>query len=188
MIYFKWFVLCILDWMLLLTVPVAAPIVALFTRYQSYGEYPYTWGWIWGTYDNPPQGDEGFVRKRCWFPGETHGFKGYLNRIHWMIRNPLYGYAKTFCVRWTPTTVVTWTGNPDISDKYKVPGSYFAKAYDGEKLVAFEFYAVLPWGASHDLRMRLGWKVMTDKFTETGFAQLVNTINPFDGYGDTKAD
>lgn len=185
MIFAKWIILTLLDWLLLLTVPVAAPIIALFTRPQEYGRAPYSWGWIWGTYDNPPQGDEGFVLKRCLFPGATIGLKGYINRVQWMFRNPTYGYARMCAIDFIPGCVV-WANNYyDISDKERKPGWYYATVYSNGKLVGFEFYAVLPWSTDRDLRVRLGWKVMTDKFKGQGFAPLVNTINPFDGYGNT---
>lgn len=64
MIYIKWLALSLVDWALLLTVPVAAPIISAFTREQPYGLSPYSWGGMWGTYDNPPQGDKGYVRER----------------------------------------------------------------------------------------------------------------------------
>jgi len=103
MVYLRWLVLALLDYALLLTVPVAAPIIALFTRAQPYGLAPYSWGGLWGTYDNPPQGDQGFVGKRAPFVGVTTGWRGYLNRVMWMIRNPLYGYAAGFPCWRTPT-------------------------------------------------------------------------------------
>ena len=184
MIYLKWLVLAILDWMLLLTVPIAAPIIAAFTRAQPRHDEGYSWGWIWGTHDNPPQGDDGFVRKRCLFLGVTTGWKGYCNRVHWMIRNPLYGYAKLSGVPWAATHTTIVHGNPDISDKYKVPGWLFAQARNAKgKVVAFELYVIAPWSKSRNLRMRLGWKITTSKVHEYGFAQLVNTFNPLDGYG-----
>lgn len=184
MIYLKWLVLAIFDWILLLTVPFAAVIIALFTREQPRGLAPYKWGWIWGTYDNPPQGDEGFVRKRSLFVGVTTGFKGYLNRVHWMIRNPLYGYAKRTSVAWEEGVEISGTGDFNISDKEKRPGSYFAVAKLEGKVIAFEYYLVKPYSETRDIRVRLGWKIMTDKYKRYGFAQLVNSINPFDGYGD----
>lgn len=59
MIYLRWLALALLDWLLLLTVPIASPIIAAFTRAQPRHDDGYSWGWIWGTHDNPPQGDEG---------------------------------------------------------------------------------------------------------------------------------
>lgn len=198
MIYLKWLALALLDWALLITVPFAAVLVPIFTREMPYGLAPYTWGGLWGTYDNPPQGDQGFVRKRCLFPGYTTGLKGYVNRVHWMVRNNLYGFAKMASVPYTEGVVVAGVGNPNISDKDKRPGWYFSKAELNGETIAFEFYCVLPWMEeksftlfgrpvkfkARDLRCRLGWKIMTDKYKRYGFAQLVNTCNPIDGYGD----
>lgn len=185
MIYLKWFLFTILDYLLLLTVPLAALIISAFTREQPYNLGSYSWGSLWGTYDNPPQGDEGYVSKRSWFPGITTGFKGYLNRVWWMIRNPLYGYSKIAGLKYNPAYSLVVLGNENISDKYKIPGWMFARLYDRNKLVGFEFYYVKPWSETKDLRMRLGWKITTGKYEEFGFAHLVNTINPFDGYGDS---
>lgn len=184
MIYFKWFVLAILDLLLTLTVVVAAPIIALFTREQAYGKPEYTWGWLWGTYDNPPQGDQGYVTKRSLFLNETTGIKGYINRVMWMFRNPLYGFSRRAALEYNPSYKIVINGNKDISDKYKIPGHMLSKLYDGDKLVGFEFYMVKPWSDTKDLRVRLGWKLTTDKFASTGFAPLVVTCNPLDGYGN----
>ena len=209
-----WPLLALIDWALLLTLPIAAPVVvlvywlcpwsvpalaiglywglvavipaiALFARAQPHGMPDYTWGWLWGTYDNPPQGDEGFVDERAFFGPSTTGWRGYLNRVHWMLRNPLYGYAKLSGVLWEATHAIRTYGNPNISDKYKIPGWLFAVARNmAGQVVAFELYVVAPWLIGRCLRMRLGWKITTSKVHEYGFAQLVNTLNPFDGYGE----
>ena len=102
----------------------------------------------------------------------------------WMIRDPLYGYARYAALDYSPELQISLRGDPTISDKEKRPGWYFATARRDGRTVGFELYAVLPWSSSRNLRMRLGWKIMTDKFQRYGFAQLVNTFNPFDGYGD----
>ena len=184
MIYLKWLALALLDWLLLVTVPVAAILVSAFTREQPYNMRPYTWGGLWGTYDNPPQGDEGFVAKRAWFPGVTTGFKGYLNRVNWMIRNPLYGFAKKSSLEYSEEYDLEVTGKDGISDKDGIPGWYFVKVFHGKELVGFEFYGVFPYTKSLDVRIRLGWKVLTSKFKSQGFAPLVNTFNPVDGYNN----
>ena len=184
MIYVKWLVLCLLDWLLLLTVPVAAPVIAAFTRAQPHDAGPYSWGWLWGTYDNPPQGDEGYIRKRAPFPGLITGWQGYVNRVMWMIRNPCYGFARWTALDYIADQVQRVIGKDGISDKDKVPGWYFVRLYHFGDLVGFEFYGVFPWSETRNLRVRLGWKILTDKFQRNGFAQLVNTVNPFDGYGD----
>lgn len=200
MIYLKWLFLALLDWVLYLTIPFAVPVVAAIYGAMPYGLAPYTWGWIWGTWDNPPQGDEGYVRQRAPFIGYSTGWRGYINRCRWMIRNPLYGYALMASLEWTSDMVLSHIGDPDISDKERRPGWYYASLRRSGRLVGFEFYAVLPWLPNgltlrlwrwefylrpRDMRIRLGWKLMTDKVQRYGFAQLVNSINPLDGYGDS---
>lgn len=160
--------------LLLPTVPLVAPILSLFTKPDQT-----EWGWIYGTYDNPPQGDRGYVAKRAPFPNKLTGFKGYINRTMWIIRNPLYGYNKMAGVKYTGGEV-TIKGNPNISDKYKIPGWMLATY----KNKAFEFYCVLPYTSKRNIRIRIGYKIKSPKFKTMGFAPLVFTINPFDGYGN----
>lgn len=183
MIYLKWLALCLLDWVMHVTLLVAPPIIALFTRAMPYGQRPYTWGSLWGTWDNPPQGDEGFVAKHAFFVGVTDGWRGYINRVQWMWRNKLYGLAKIMAIDYDQPHTLTCIGDQTISDKEKRPGWYFARMSQEGRLIGFEFYGVFPWSETRNLRVRLGWKLMTDKFQRYGFAQLVNTVNPFDGYG-----
>lgn len=184
MIFLKWALLCIIDWALLIfTALPAAIIVPIFTKARPYkDDGSYSWGAWWGTYDNPPQGDEGFVAERAPFPNVITGWKGYINRVTWMLRNPLYGFAKRCALPWDRVMVVEYKGDPDISDKEGRPGWYLATVRD-DGLKGFEFYGVFPWSSGRCLRIRIGWKILTDKFQRYGFAQFVNTINPFDGYG-----
>lgn len=177
----KYSLAALLKLLLLPTVPLVAPILSLFTQPDQKN-----WGWVYGTYDNPPQGDRGYVAKRAPFPNHLTGFKGYINRVMWMIRNPLYGYNKWAGVKWDGGSVIL-SGNPNISDKYKISGWMWATYVDKKgRRKAFEFYAVLPYSSTRNLRIRLGYKIKSDKFPEMGFAPLVFTINPFDGYGETK--
>jgi len=185
MVYIKWFTIFCLYVLMLPTLLVVPFIIALIYKEEEYkDDGSYTWGWIWGTYDNPPQGDEGFVAKRSFFPNITTGLKGYINRVQWMWRNKLYGLDKYTSLKYKPSLKLQVKGKEDISDKEKVPGWYWVKAFDGKKLVGFELYCVLPWSDTRNLRARLGWKILTDKFERFGFAPHVNTFNPFDGYGD----
>lgn len=171
---------------LLPTVLVVSPVLALFTRSQYREDRQYSWGGLYGTYDNPPQGDQGYVTKRAPFPNVTTGVRGWFNRTVWTIRNPLYNYKRKVSVTYRECTVVTIKGNKDISDKYRIPGWMFARAYCSQgRLIAFEWYSVTPWSRKRGLRVRIGWKIKGRKFDRPNdFAPLVFTINPFDGYGN----
>lgn len=186
MIYLKWLLATLLDVLLLPTAYLLAPVIAAFTRPQL--DIPdkcnYSWGGIYGTYDNPPQGDQGFIRERCFFPQIVTGWRGYLNRCLWMWRNPLYSYQKIVGVKNQPGALVGHIGDASISDKYARPGWYYAELRDCTiELIAFELYCVLPWGFGKCLRVRIGYKIMTDKLERFGFAPLVDTINPVKSYG-----
>lgn len=185
-IIIKWLASAMLHILLLPTVLLAAPIISLWTRPAAHNRPGgYRWGWIWGTYDNPPQGDEGYVAKRAPYPRATAGLKGYINRVMWMVRNPLYGLNRKTGVFYQRNTRVIVRGNPDISDKYRIPGWMFATAHDGRTLQAFEFYAIVPWSRRRCLRVRLGWKIKGRKFTQQyDMAPLVTALNPLDGYGN----
>lgn len=172
--------------LLVFTVIPMSLLVPLYYRPQPYDQLDrYTWGGLYGTFDNPPQGDKAWLTKRCPFPNVTTGFKGYINRVGWMFRNPLYGYARQASIKWEDGDYRVQIGNPNISDKYKIAGWLITKCYSKDaKIKAAGFYCVLPWSKTRNLRIRLGWKVKSDKVEEIGLMQFVFTINPFDGYGN----
>lgn len=145
----------------------------------------YDWGIfsLWGTFDNPVEGDDRWIRQGSYWPGVTKGFKGYVNRVGWLLRNPMYGLAVKLSLWWKDGYRKELTGNPHISDKYGIPGSYTVKLYDGKnKIIGFEYYAVKPWSKGRCLRIRVGWKIDSSKVEEIGIMQFVFTCNPFDGY------
>lgn len=176
--------------LILFTYIPAALIVPLFYKdAKPNSEGRYTWGWIWGTYDNPPRGDRRWFESACPYPFVTDGFKGYYNRVRWLIRNPLYGFARKVGVLAYEDDNIILEGNEDISDKHNNPGKLISRCYDRKgKLKGAEIYIVKPWIKPFQnkrcLRVRLGWKVKSRSALERGFYQFVFTINPFDGLGD----
>lgn len=188
MIVIKFIALVFAKLLLLITVPFASFIVPIFTREQVAGLDNYTWGGWWGTFDNPPQGDRGYIAKHAPFVGVLTGWKGYINRVMWMLRNPLYGFAKYADADYEDSYVLSIKGNPAISDKYGVAGWMHASLRNkGGRMKAFEWYSVTPWSSRRCLRVRLGWKIKTDKMQERGWSRMVFTINPFDGYDNHRS-
>lgn len=182
--YIKFIVITLGKLVMFLGLPIALLIVPLVYRAQDAGKSLYSWGGQYGTFDNPPQGDRAFIAEHSPFPNVVTGWKGWINRVSWMWRNPLYGYSKSADVDLDATDVLEIKGNPAINDKYKIPGWMFATLRDKNgKLKAFEWYSITPWSKSRNLRVRLGWKIKTEKMQERGWARHVVTINPFDGYG-----
>ena len=188
MTYLKWLLISLLKIPLLLTVPIAAVLVPLFYRAdKDENKDLYKRKFLGGFYipfDNPVQGDRGWITKHSYFPNIITGFKGYLNRVGWLLRNPIYGFSKYASVTYEAVDTLTIKGNPNVNDKYKVAGWMFAMLRDSRgRLKAFEWYSVTPWSKTRDLRIRIGWKIKTDKMQERGWARHVVTINPFDGWG-----
>lgn len=165
----------------------AAFVVPAFTRAMPH-KLPegYRWGGWFGTYDNPPQGDGGFISKRAPYPNRLTGWRGYANRVQWMRRNRLYGLKRWLAVDYRVCTSRKFRGNPAINDKHRIAGWLFVTARcHSKKLQAFEWYSVTHYTKNRCLRIRLGWKIKGDKFDEAGeFGALVFTVNPFDSYGD----
>lgn len=186
-VYIKYGLLVILDTVSLLSSFIAVPILSIFTKAQpDLDEEGEAWGWLYGTWDNPPQGDEKWQRE-CYFPHITTGFKGYINRVGWLFRNPCYGFQKKAGIPYDKMNVISCEGNENISDKYEIAGKYFATVKDTNgKVLAFEYYIIKPWTIlpwKKCQRYRLGWKIMTDKYERYGFATLVDTINPMKSFG-----
>lgn len=188
MIALKYTALILLKILLFITVPFACILVPIFTRPQKPELDNYTWGWWWGTFDNPPQGDRGFIREHSFYPGVTTGLRGYLNRALWMWRNPLYGFAKCAKADYEGSYILSIKGNSAISDKYGVAGWMHASLRNkGGRMKAFEWYSVTPWSKKRCLRIRLGWKIKTDKMQARGWSRLVFTCNPLDGFDNHRS-
>lgn len=182
------YVISVVGYILLLPVSYpAAVLVSLFTAgVKESPERRYAWGWIFGTYDNPPQGDNGWITKRSYFPNVISGWKGYTNRVGWMIRNKLYGFKKLVSLPYKPSSLFVFKGDSTISDKTGVSGYLWTRVYDkAGRLYGWEWYSITPyWNGSKCIRIRLGWKIKGRKFTKEGdFAPLVFTINFFDNIG-----
>lgn len=185
MIYARWVLLAVFMITMNVVNLIAAPILSLFTAKG----WPEWGGWFW-TFDNPPQGDAGWINKRCYFPQVTTGMKGYLNRVGWLWRNPVYGLGKLVGVEFDRDIGdVYLTGDFKISDRTKQPGKrftrYFIHVAGWMKLQAFEFYMVRPYKRRPNrcLRIRLGWKIGGGSLQEKGFGMFVCVINPFMSYG-----
>ena len=190
-LYIKYIFLMIADIALMPVWLIGAIFLSIFTRAGSYHndeDVIYTWGGWLGTWDNPPQGDAGYNENRAFFKGGyTTGLKGYANRVGWLWRNPGYNFQRKIGMDYPEgdNWELSWVGNHTISDKYEIPGYYFAKLKIDGKTEAFEFYLVKPWLFGKCLRIRLGWKMMTDKFERYGFATFVDTVSPLKNYGDS---
>ena len=171
---------------LILLLPPAG-LLAPFLSLRTGDGWPSWGGWFW-TWDNPPQGDRGFLTKRAPFPNAVTGWRGWVNRTAWLWRNPLYGLKRRLAVPLLgDTELPIITGDSYISDRYGPPGRRRATIWRDGGIDAFELYIVRPYKLfpNRCLRVRVGWKIGGDSFLEDGFAPLVCVINPFKSYGES---
>jgi len=182
----RWLMYTIVDYILLPVWYFGAPFVALFTKPEE-PKSEYTWGGLFGTYDNPPQGSNKWIRTG-WFPGRTTNIKGYLNRVGWMWRNPGYGYQAYAGAYYDgDEQIILVSGDPHISDNKAKAGRMVAslKSNHDDRNLAFEFYLIHQWKwfPNKCLRIRVGYKLTSSKIGRLGFAPLVNTIQPWKQFG-----
>lgn len=182
MIYAKWLLFVVagtlMDLAGLFVVPVAIICGGINNRLPKWAS--------WWDNDREPFGD---VLRRHEFDCADTWFGMLWHRWNWLaLRNPSnnFGY-NVVGFKQTDTIVYLRTGNPNTSDQGE-GGHKFIRAIDRAtgRLVAFEFYAVLPYG-SRCLRLRLGWKIDHNMHpgllvTDGSPAQLANVINPFMPY------
>jgi hypothetical protein len=229
MIYIEWALKTLLDLFMVLAAFLLAPFISIFTEAQEdLDETTPYWGGLFGTYDNPPQGDAKHQREGI-FPGATEGWKGYVMRVTWLWRNPAYNFQKKVGIEkpqegsyhfshtgksWKDPRGLAVHDYLNISDKYAKPGWYYSELYEQSEVKAFEFYAIIPtirgftWSfclptmyfdgltpsfryrmctikvPNKCIRVRLGYKLMTDKFQRYGFAPLVDTVTLWKVYGE----
>lgn len=144
-----------------------SPVLPLFT--SADGWLP-RWLWYFQTPDNPLDGDSGFQTEHAPFLGSQVGWRRYINRIAWLLRNPAYGADFSlfgFCPsgdRWS----VTCRGDSLVDDTHD--GWYF-KTCQG----AWQFYLAHHWTATCYLRVNIGWKL----WSLPSVCQIVFAVNPW---------
>lgn len=163
MLYVKWLFFMLSEKFMDILNLFTAPIVVLFARAD--GWLPSWLSW-WQTPDNSLDGDEPWQAGRRPFAKNT-GICRYLNRVAWLYRNSMYGYANQVVgVKKDATYLLTTNFGtprgvsgkpPDYERDGGAPLSW--RLYDGQRLVAFQMYWLWPWSAKKCLRLNIGWKL-----------------------------
>ena len=135
---------------------VLSPVLPLFAN--NNGWLPWALSWF-STSDNSLDGDIGYQTEHAPFLGPQTGFKRYLNRVVWILRNPAYGFETSgfMGANISPSDQVLTTGNPFIKNRNQaVAGSYYCEIgeYWNYKLVTKPFY-----DGQTCFMLELGWKL-----------------------------
>lgn len=181
----KYFLLLPFNILLTLIAYIIHPILPLFANKEGY--LP-KWLWWFQTPDNPLDGDESYLSKpgRAPFTGVTTGLKGYINRVAWLYRNPIYGYG------WGITAfkvqpnyhIKRLAGNKPIEGSLKSNGFYLATLTNTDGSWCWQLYITHHWNEKKCTKLNFGWKIwMADSIPEgVTFPICAYTFNPVQWY------
>lgn len=147
----KWFLLLPLNIAFTLLAYVLAPILPAFAT--EYGVLP-TWLTWFDTPDNRLDGDVGFRTEHAPFKGEQVGWRRYINRVVWLIRNPAYGFDVAIAVDVSEDVNLQVSGTRSMGGNLDEDGWFFATAPG-----AWQLYVTHHWTDTHTTKINLGWKI-----------------------------
>ena len=135
-----------------------APVLPLFA---VRGYLPW-WLSYFGTPDNSLDGDEGYQKEHAPFKGIQTGFKRYVNRILWLLRNPIYGFGYSVLGARIEHPPLVISGDPLVSDSKNLRLNR-QHGLSGHVTLRcgryWEFYLIHQYGNNRCLRIRMGWKL-----------------------------
>jgi len=148
---------------------IAYPAALLLPAFATSTGYLPTWLWWFQTPDNSLDGDTAFQASHAWFTPPQTGWRRYVNRIWWLMRNPAYGFG-------IDVAGVSVTATPKLFGTLPLGGAltqsgwYFAWTSN-----AWQFYGVWIYSSTRCARLNLGWKL----WQVPGVCQLVLSPLPF---------
>ena len=176
MIYLKFLLLTIPDFLSQIVGKALAPLLALFVNDE--GHLP-RWLWWFETDDHDCDGDAAHWKRHP----RTDPIGTWWRRTTWLFRNTCYNFAiHVLGVPVKPSDDFIVEGNPDASDTNGVSGWCYREVYRGGKLICFQLYVIKHYslGKIHAcFRMGLGWKLWGSWHEHEGkIAQLHCYLNP----------
>jgi hypothetical protein len=157
-----------------------APFAVLFASKD--GWLP-RWLWWLQTPDNSLDGDNGWKEEHRPYMIEDTKFKQYVNRVRWLYRNSMYGFAiDVLGCKTLATDDLEIIGESKVSNRPLHEGLVVRKLIRDGKVIAFQWYYVNAWSDTRCIRINLGWKLWGFKKGENNNCQIVFSPNPFMGY------
>lgn len=138
-----------------------------------------SWLWWFQTPGDSLNGSNGWQTRDRWFLIQDTWFKRWVNRVGWLYRNPMYGFAISVLGAQAGfrDTLVT-SGDPLTSNHKPLHKGWVRHVLlRNGKPVYFQLYIVWPWCATRYLRLNLGWKLWSYPTLEK--MQFTFSPNPF---------
>jgi hypothetical protein len=159
---------------------IVAPIVVLFSNERGWLPSQLSW---FQTPDNPLDGDTGWKTEHRPFLVESSKFKRYINRVFWLYRNSMYGFAiDVLGAKVLPTDTFEILGSPKVSNRPLYNGLVIRKITRDGSLKYFQIYYIKSWSPTRCVRINIGWKLWGVVPGSSSTCQIVFSPNPFMGY------
>ena len=176
----RWFILLPFSQLFLILAVLVTPILPLFASKE--GWLP-RWLWWFQTPDEPLDGDNGFKTEHATFKGEVTGLKQYVNRCHWLWRNPAYGFDwQVLAYHPKPDDVLTVKGKGTLEDGPAEDNPRLVSGWLGyggwffaRKGYAWQLFIRHHWNATHCTKINLGWKL----WHSPGYTAHAFVFSPF---------
>ncbi|WP_118181316.1 DUF7338 family protein [Paraburkholderia phosphatilytica] len=176
--YTRWLAFSLANFVVTLLAYLLAPLLPLFAIGRP--TLP-SWLAYFQTPDNPLDGDANFQANVAPFRGAQTGWRQYINRIFWLLRNPAYGFGLTV-IAFQATKgalVARKRGNLDVSGGPTETGYFHADLINPDGSWCWELYIVWCYSKTRALRLNLGWKIWNPTPCACQFAM---TVQPFMSY------
>jgi len=177
--YFKYFLLVLVNLFVSAMNIFLAPIVVLFA--DKSGWLP-KWLWWFQTPGDSLDGSRGWKNGKRWFKVEDNKFKRWVNRFAWLYRNSMYGFCiDVLGARTKDTDTLLIKGDPLTSNRPIHSGLITYVLLRNNKPVYFQWYYVKQWSKTRCIRINLGWKLWGYLENTNGNHQLTFSPNPLMG-------
>lgn len=182
MVYVKWLLFALSEKFMDVVNYFTAPVAVFFA--DSAGWLPPWLSW-YQTPDNSLDGDAPWREGRRPFANNT-GWRRYVNRVAWLYRNSMYGYANSIVgfSKSNPGNLFmnfpnpSGSGKPDDYDQNGGSPLRWRIIHKG-KMKAFQFYWIRRWGERRCIRVNIGWKLWDWCNPKWISCNCVLSINPW---------
>jgi len=137
------------------------------------------WLWWFQTPGDSLNGSIGWQTKDRWFLTQDIWYKRWVNRVGWLYRNPMYGFAiEVLGAQALTGDTLTVMGDSETGNHSPLhPGWVRYVLVRNGRPVYFQFYLVWPWCSTRYLRLNLGWKLWSMPTLDK--MQFTFSPNPF---------
>ena len=185
--FIRWCLLLIANVLVLVLAYLLAPILPAFATKDAHLPRWLSW------FDQPDDdldGDNGWKTEHRLFLGHSkvdQGWRRYINRVLWLIRNPAYGWDISVLGFTVQTGFVgTQAGNQAVSDRPLCQGwSWRTVQNPGSNRRYWFLYIIWCWSGRFCLSIKLGWKIWLP-LAAGDQCQFVCSLNPFASYAEGK--